>query len=47
MESRVLARPQGPREVVDINRRALDGLRLALGPATHPVWRAWVQGPNL
>ena len=47
MGSRDLARLQGPRGVVDINRRALDGLRLALGPATHPVWRAWVQGPDL
>lgn len=47
MGSRELARLQEPRGVLDVNMRALDGPKLAFGPATHPVWRAWVQGPDL
>lgn len=47
MGIRELARLQGPRDVLDINMRALDGPELVFGPATHPIWRAWVQGPDL
>ena len=47
MGSRELARLQGPRGVLDIKVRALDGPEPVFGPATCSIWRAWVQGPDL